>query len=77
VTPRATGEDRERAMVRLRQPEPPQYTDEETAKRRDEVIRRMANTPPQPKTSRPRRRKTEKKAGVGRVARKGRASREG
>jgi hypothetical protein len=24
------------------------YSDEETARRRDEVIRRMANTPPQP-----------------------------
>ncbi len=26
------------------------YGNEETARRRDEVIRRMANTPPQPKT---------------------------
>jgi hypothetical protein len=25
------------------------YSDEEAARRRDEVIRRMANTPPQPK----------------------------
>jgi hypothetical protein len=25
------------------------YSEEETARRRDEVIRRMANTPPQPK----------------------------
>lgn len=28
-----------------------QYTDAEAAKRRDEVVRRMANTPPQPKAS--------------------------
>jgi hypothetical protein len=27
------------------------YTEEETARRRDEVIRRMANTPPQPRIS--------------------------
>jgi hypothetical protein len=30
-----------------------QYNQEETARRRDEVIRRMANTPPQPKTKTP------------------------
>ena len=28
------------------------YSDDETARRRDKVIRRMANTPPQPKTAR-------------------------
>jgi hypothetical protein len=28
-----------------------QFSDEETVRRRDEVIRRMANTPPQPKIS--------------------------
>jgi hypothetical protein len=28
------------------------YSEEETARRRDEVIRRMANTPPQPRVSR-------------------------
>jgi len=28
--------------------EPDQFTDEEIARRRDEVIRRMANTPPKP-----------------------------
>jgi hypothetical protein len=28
-----------------------QYTEEETGRRRDEVIRRMANTPPQPRVS--------------------------
>ena len=27
------------------------YDDEETARRRDEVIRRMANTPPQPRVN--------------------------
>ena len=26
-----------------------EYTEEETARRRDEVVRRMANTPPQPR----------------------------
>lgn len=29
------------------------YTPEEAARRRDEVIRRMANTPPQPRANRP------------------------
>lgn len=48
-----------------------QYTDAETARRRDEVIRRMANTPPQPKSRDHRRKK--KRAGAGRVAGKGRA----
>lgn len=42
--------------------------------RRDEVVRRMANTPPQPKISHPQKRK--KKAAGGRAARKGRAGRE-
>jgi hypothetical protein len=28
---------------------PAEYSEEETARRRDEVIRRMANTPPQPR----------------------------
>jgi hypothetical protein len=51
-----------------------EYSDAETAKRRDEVIRRMANTPPQPKaTHRP---KKKKKAASGRAVRKVRASRE-
>jgi hypothetical protein len=31
------------------------FLDEETARRRDEVIRRMANTPPQPKATTPHR----------------------
>lgn len=51
------------------------YNAEETARRRDEVIRRMANTPPQPKVSLRPKKKT--KAGAGRVVRKGRARREG
>jgi hypothetical protein len=47
------------------------YDDVEIAKRRDEVIRRMANTPPQPKASpRP---KKKKKAVAGRAVRKVRA----
>jgi hypothetical protein len=29
-------------------PSDEQYSEEETARRRDDVIRRMANTPPQP-----------------------------
>jgi len=48
----------------------------ETEKRRDEVIRRMANTPPQPKTTTPRRPGKKKKAVAGRAARKGRGTRE-
>ena len=44
------------------------YSPEEAAKRRDEVIRRMANTPPQPKaTLRP---KKKRKSAVGRAVRK-------
>lgn len=50
------------------------YSDQETERRRDEVIRHMANTPPQPKISpHP---KKKKKAGAGRVAGKGHAGRE-
>jgi hypothetical protein len=49
------------------------YSSDETARRRDEVVRRMANTPPRPKASpRPKRKR---KAGADRVARKGRAAR--
>lgn len=54
-----------------------QFTDAEIAKRRDEVIRRMANTPPQPKATTPHRPKKKKKAGAGRAAGKARAGREG
>ena len=51
------------------------YSDKETAKRRDEVIRRMANTPPQPKINpRPQERKTS--TGGGRAAHRGRDDRE-
>jgi hypothetical protein len=50
------------------------YDNDEVARRRDEVIRRMANTPPQPKT-RPRPKK-KKKAVAGRAVRKVRARRE-
>ena len=52
------------------------YGPEEAARRRDEVIRRMANTPPQPKVKSPRRSGKKKKAGAGRAADKGRARRE-
>ena len=52
-----------------------EYNAEETARRRDEVIRRMATTPPQPKLS-PRRPGKKKKAGAGRAVGKGRADRE-
>lgn len=46
-------------MIRSRQPASLEYTEEEAAQRRDEVIRRMANTPPQPKlTLRPKKKKT-------------------
>jgi hypothetical protein len=51
------------------------YSEAETARRRDAVVRRMANTPPQPKTqSRPPEKKT--KAATGRVARKDHGGRE-
>ena len=32
---------------------PAEFSDEETARRRDEVVRRMANTPPQPRVKPP------------------------
>ena len=51
-----------------------EYSPVEAALRRDEVIRRMANTPPQPNGKpKPRRRGKKKPTGRGRVARKGRA----
>lgn len=53
------------------------FSEQETAQRRDEVIRRMANTPPQPKSKTPfRRRKKGTKAGADRAAGKARALRE-
>jgi hypothetical protein len=54
---------------------PEAFSPAETARRRDEVIRRMANTPPQPKANpRPKRKR---KADAGRVARKDRETHEG
>lgn len=50
-----------------------EFSLEETVKRRDEVVRRMANTPPQPKITSSRRQGKKKKAGVGRAVRKDRA----
>jgi hypothetical protein len=48
------------------------YSAEEAARRRDEVIRRMANTPPQPRVMRPSRRpKKEGTTGLDRGARIG------
>ncbi|MFZ1964388.1 MAG: hypothetical protein WAU78_13145 [Roseiarcus sp.] len=44
------------------------YSDEEAARRRDEVIRRMANTPPQPKPK--------KGAGASPVKKNGRGAKE-
>jgi hypothetical protein len=55
--------------------QPDSFSAAEIAKRRDEVIRRMANTPPQPKAS-PRPKKKKKAAG-GRAVRKVPARREG
>jgi hypothetical protein len=50
------------------------YGTTETARRRDEVIRRMANTPPQPRIKTPARRLGKgKKAGEDRATGKGRA----
>jgi hypothetical protein len=51
-----------------------EYPPEEAAKRRDEVIRRMANTPPQPKINPSQ--KKEKPTDAGRAARKDHVSRE-
>jgi hypothetical protein len=53
------------------------YSKEEVNLRRDEVIRRMANTPPQPKATNLPRPKKKKKAVAGRAVRKARADREG
>ena len=53
------------------------YSEEEAACRRDEVIRRMANTPPQPRTKslgRPTGKK--KPSGPGQVGRKNAADKE-
>jgi hypothetical protein len=50
-----------------------QYSAQETARRRDEVIRHMADTPPQPKASP--RQKNKKTTAVGRAVRKARVVR--
>ncbi len=48
-----------------------EFSEDETARRRDEVVRRMANTPPQPRTKSPGRPTGKKKSsGPGRVGRK-------
>lgn len=52
------------------------YEPKEADQRRDEVVRRMANTPPQPKSNPSRRQKTKTKAGTDRVTGRGRARRE-
>lgn len=51
------------------------YSEAETSQRRDEVVRRMANTPPQPKATSPHRQGKKKKAVAGRAVRKARARR--
>jgi hypothetical protein len=51
-----------------------QFSAAEISLRRDEVIRRMANTPPQPKATNLRPKK-KKKAAAGRAVRKARAGR--
>ena len=52
------------------------YSEKETERRRDEVVRRMANTPPQPKSKIPSRQKRKSKAGVDRGTDKVRAGHE-
>jgi hypothetical protein len=52
------------------------YTDEDIARRRDEVIRRMANTPPQPRVTSPNPKSGKRKqTGQGRAAPKRKAER--
>jgi hypothetical protein len=46
------------------------YPASEIARRRDEVIRRMANTPPQPRVTRPPKKQKAKAAAPARAARK-------
>jgi hypothetical protein len=52
------------------------FSDAEAARRRDDVIRRMANTPPQPKPKAIPHPKKKKKAAAGRAVHKARAHRE-
>jgi hypothetical protein len=65
-----------RQKMRSRKPED-EFSQEEAARRRDEVVRRMANTPPQPKITTRHPSKRKKKAGADRAAGKGRAHHEG
>lgn len=51
-------------------------SDDEIARRRDAVVRRMANTPPRPRSTAPRHQGKKKKAEPTRAARKNRADRE-
>jgi hypothetical protein len=44
----------EEAKRRMKTPQHDAYGTEETARRRDEVIKRMLNTPPQPRQQKPR-----------------------
>jgi hypothetical protein len=44
-------------MAKSPKDEPETYSDEDTAKRRDEVVRRMLNTPPKHKTTKPKAKK--------------------
>jgi hypothetical protein len=43
------------------------YSEEETARRADQVIKRMLNTPPQPRTTKPAPQTKERPASKGRV----------
>jgi hypothetical protein len=52
------------------------FPESEIERRRDEVIRRMANTPPQPKVTSLHRQGKKKKADAGRAVRKAHAGRE-
>ena len=53
-----------------------EFSEDETARRRDEVVSRMANTPPQPRTKSPGRPTGKKKSiGSGRADRKPSAGR--
>lgn len=54
-----------------------EFSPEEAAQRRDEVIRRMASTPPRPKSTTLHRPKKKMKAVAGHAAGKDRATREG
>lgn len=63
-----------RSKMRSQKPED-EFSSEEAGRRRDEVIRRMANTPPQPKVTTRHPSKRKKKAAVDRVDGKSRERR--